>query len=150
MDKSSTIYTIAKKLLHALRYIQSLPFRLKYRKTFVFGENCIIRKCKVHNAKGAKIIIGNNVKLDGVLFYFESNGNKVEIGDNVSLFHVEIIGRSVGNNLIKIGKNTTTGSCQFEASEGTIIEVGEDCMFSHNIKVWAAAHHSILKLPAGD
>ena len=144
MDKTSVIYKLAKVLFHWLRYLQSLPFRLRYRKTFVFGKDCIIKKCKVHNAKGAKILIGNNVKLDHVLFHFESTGNKVEIGDNVSLFHVEIIGRSVGNNLIKIGKKTTTGSCQFDASEGSSIIVGEDCMFSHNIKVWATAHHSIL------
>lgn len=59
------ILQVAKKTLHLLRFIQSLPFRLRYRKTFVFGKNCIIRKCKVHNAKGGKVMVGDNVKLDG-------------------------------------------------------------------------------------
>lgn len=133
-----------KKLKFFVSYILSLPFRLRYRKTFVFGKNCIIRNCKVHYPKGGQVIIGNNVLLEGCYFFFESDDNRVEIGDNVKLYNTELIGRSVGNNLIIIGKNTTTGACQFEASEGTKLIVGEDCMFSHNIKVWAAAHHSIL------
>ncbi len=144
MNKSSSFYSFAKKLYKILCFIQSLPFRLRYRKTFVFGKGCIIRKCKVHNAKGNKVVVGDNVKLDSCLFHFESNCNLVEIGNNVSLFKTELIGRCVGNNLIKIGEHTTTGACQIEASEGTAVIIGEDCMFSHSIKVWAAAHHSIL------
>lgn len=144
MDKNSFLYKTLKKIYFCLRFLQSLPFRWRYRKTFVFGENCIISKCKVHNASGGKVIVGKNVKLYGCLFHFESKENKVEIKDNVSLFQVEFIGRAEGNNLIQIGKNTTTGSCQIEASEGTSVYIGEDCMFSHNIKIWAASHHSIL------
>lgn len=138
-------------MLECLKYLKKLrraalsfPFRFRYRKTFLVGNNCLIQNCKVYNAKGGKVVIGNNVILKGCSFYFESDGNKVEIGDNVSLYNTELIGRSVGNNFIKIGKNTTTGQCQFEASEGTSVIIGEDCMFSHDIKVWAAAYHSIL------
>lgn len=138
------ILQVAKKTLHLLRFIQSLPFRLRYRKTFVFGKNCIIRKCKVHNAKGGKVMVGDNVKLDGCTFHFENGANTIRICDNVRLIGVEFIERYGGTNEIEIGKNTTTGVCQFEASEGVKLTIGEDCMFSYNIKVWAAGHHSIL------
>jgi len=144
MNKTSFKYKLAYKLYAIFMYILSIPFRIYYRKTFVFGKGCIISKIKVHNAKGGKIIIGPNTKIIGCLFHFESNGNMIEIGSNVRLFHVELIGRSLGNNRITIGNNTTTGSCQIEASEGSSVYIGEDCMFSHDIKIWAAAHHSIL------
>ena len=144
MDKSSTIYKIAKKTLHTLRYLQSLPFRLRYRKTFTFGKNCIIRNCKVHNAKGGKVIVGDNSKIIGCTFYFAEGKNLIEIGNDCDLLGVEFIQRYGGTNAIKIGNRTTVGgTLQLECSEGTNLYIGEDCMFSHNIKIWTTAYHSI-------
>ena len=74
------IKKIAKALLRLLRYLKSLPFRLRYRKIFVFGENCIIRNCKVHNPQNVKIVVGNNVNLNFCSFFFETGVHKIAIG----------------------------------------------------------------------
>lgn len=144
MNKTSAFYKLAKGLFRWFRYLQSLPFRLRYRKTFIFGKNCIIHKCKVHNAKGGKVIVGNNVKLDGCEFHFKDVGNTIIIGDGCNLIGVEFIQRFGGKNEIRIGSRTTVGgTLQLECSEGTNLIIGEDCMFSHNVKIWTTAYHSI-------
>ena len=145
MGKTNILYRLAKKAIYILQLIQSMTFRLRYRKTFVFGKNCIIQNCKVHHAKRGKVIVGSNVKLLGCHFHFEKGINKIVIGENCYLVSTQFIERFGGENTIVVGKDTTTGgTCQFEASEGTTLHIGEDCMFSHNIKVWTTPYHSIL------
>ena len=100
-------------------------------------------KCRV-SGKG-DVIIGDRSKIAKCLFYFEGNNNKVIIGKNVSLRGVELILRGGGNNTIIIGDDTTTGgNVQMEASEGTMIQLGVDCMLSHNIKIYTTDHHPIF------
>ncbi|MBO7143608.1 MAG: hypothetical protein J6W13_02100 [Salinivirgaceae bacterium] len=144
MNKTGIIYKIVKKCLLSYNYLLSLPFRLRYRKIFVFGDNCIIRKCKISSSRNGRVIIGNNVLLLKCVFHFENGVNVIKIGDNVSLRGVEFIERYGGENVISIGRSTTMGATQLEASENCSLQIGDDCMFSYNIKVWASAHHSIL------
>lgn len=114
----------------------------KYR-AFSIGKNVTVFKCRV-SGKG-DVTIGDNSKIAKCLFYFEGTNNKVIIGKNVSLRGVELILRGGGNNSIIIGDNTTTGgNVQMEASEGTMIQLGADCMLSHNINIYTTDHHPIF------
>ena len=118
-------------------------FRLFKYRSFSLGKNVILFKCRV-SGKG-EVIIGDYSKIAKCLFYFEGNNNKVIIGKNVRLRGVEIILRNGGNNTIIIGDNTTTGgNVQLEASEGTVIKLGNDCMLSHNIRVLTTDSHPIF------
>lgn len=138
------MFKIKKSIGRLYIFLRSLPFRLRYRSTFVLGKNCIIHKCKVYNPQKGKVIVGDNCSLINCRFHFEEGKNRVVISNGVKLNGAEFIERYGGDNLISIGENTTTGVCQFEASEGASLCIGEDCMFSYNVNVWAAAHHSIL------
>lgn len=110
---------------------------------FSLGKNVTLFKCRV-SGKG-EVIIGDHTKIANSLFYFEGNNNKVIIGKNVRLRGVEIILRNGGNNTIIIGDNTTTGgNVQLEASEGTVLKLGNDCMLSHNIRVLTTDSHPIF------
>ena len=145
MRKSSIVFRLAKKAIYMLQLMRTLLFRLRYRKTFDFGKNCMVNKCKVHNASGGRVIVGPNVKLIACNFHFEDGVNKIVIGENCYLVSTQFIERFGGENSIIVGKGTTTGgTCQFEASEGTTLHIGEDCMFSHNVKVWTTPYHSVL------
>ena len=118
-------------------------FRLFKYRSFSLGKNVTLFKCRV-SGKG-EVIIGDYSKIAKCLFYFEGNNNKVIIGKNVRLRGVELILRGGGNNTIIIGDNTTTGgNVQVEASEGTMIQLGADCMLSHNINIYTTDHHPIF------
>lgn len=114
----------------------------KYR-SFSLGKNATLFKCRV-SGKG-DVVIGDRSKIAKCLFYFEGNNNKVIIGKNVRLRGVELILRGGGNNTIIIGDNTTTGgNVQMEASEGTVLKLGNDCMLSHNIRILTTDSHPIF------
>lgn len=69
-----------------------------------------------------KIVVGNNVRLSGVTFWFEDDDNEIIIGDNTTM---------EGNN-------------QLAACEGTKIIIGRDCMFAHNVNFRTTDSHSII------
>jgi acetyltransferase-like isoleucine patch superfamily enzyme len=78
---------------------------------------------------------------------FDGKNNIVEIGANVVLHNVEFIMRYGDNNIIRIGDGTTAGgNVQIEASEGCSVELGKDCMLSHNIKIYTTDSHSICDI----
>ena len=124
-------------------YVKSLPFRIWNSKKLTIGKECIISNC---NIKGnGRVIIGNNARVYDCVFHFEDGENTVSIGDCCLCKGVFFIERKGGKNLISIGSNTTIpGQCQIEASENNFVSIGDDCMFSHDIRIWAASHHSIL------
>ncbi|MEZ9699177.1 acyltransferase [Vibrio sp. 10N.261.46.E12] len=73
-------------------------------------------------------------------------GNKLLIDDNVNIrrSHIEIDGN---NCLIHIKGNSTIGqNCYLSAREKNInLVVGEDCMFSRNVKIMTSDGHNIIK-----
>lgn len=66
--------------------------------------------------------IGKNVALSDNDFWFEDDGGSIVIGDGT----------------------TTESGCKFASCEGKRIEIGRDCMFSHDIDVRNTDSHSIL------
>lgn len=127
-------------------YIISLPSRISCPLKAV-GNNCLIYGCSSNNKMG-EVYLGNNVKLRNCRFYFEGcdpSKNSIIIGSNCRVDGVEFICRYGGINTIKIGANNTFGgNVQIEASEGTKVTTGEDCMFAHRIHITTTDHHSIL------
>lgn len=80
-------------------------------------------------------------------FFFGEGCHRVLIGDNCRIEGVEFILRNGGKNVIVIGDGSTTGGhIQMEASEGTKIILGKDCMMSHHIKIYTTDSHSILNM----
>lgn len=96
---------------------------------------------------GGGIFVGPNSRLYNCRFVFDGKNNIVEIGANTVLHNVEFIMRYGDNNVISIGDGTTTGgNIQIEASEGCTVELGKDCMLSHNIKIYTTDSHSICDM----
>ncbi|WP_258954661.1 acyltransferase [Vibrio coralliirubri] len=73
-------------------------------------------------------------------------GNQLIIDDNVNIrrSHLEIDGN---NCLIHIKKNSIIGhNCYLSAREKNIkLVVGENCMFSRNVKIMTSDGHNIIK-----
>lgn len=94
---------------------------------------------------GGKILIGDRTHLENCSFYFEGPDNVVEIEKECNICGMDLIMRFRGHNYMKIGAGTTVGgSLEIECSEGTRLIIGEDCMFSHHIRIFTTDMHSIL------
>ena len=94
---------------------------------------------------GNYLYIGKNSSLKNSVFYFFGPNNIVKISDNVHLrdatFWIEGT-----NNAIFIDEFTTShGNIQFAACEGSVIHIGKDCMFSHDIYLRTTDSHPIFK-----
>lgn len=72
--------------------------------------------------KNCVLHIGKNVALSDNDFWFEDDGGSIVIGDGT----------------------TTESGCKFASCEGKRIEIGRDCMFSHDVDVRNTDSHSIL------
>lgn len=123
-----------------------LIFRLKGKVSLKVGKNTMLYRCDLSNPYGClnSIEIGNNSSLKNCKFKLFGGGNKIIIGDNVLLkgmtFWIED-----SNNIIKIGDRTTSENhVQVAACEGKKIEIGADCMLSHDIYFRTTDSHSIV------
>ena len=77
------------------------------------------------------------------------NNNKIIFGENLQNFQAQImIGTKdspVNDCVLIIGANSTAGNVHILLLEdNSSITIGEDCMFSENVKIWCSDTHSIL------
>lgn len=100
------------------------------------------------NIKG----INNEIRIDDLSilndcnFEIFGNNNKIIIG-KMCYFHKTEFWIEDDNNTISIGNNTTVaGETQLASIEGTIINVGDNCLFSSGINIRTGDSHSILDL----
>lgn len=115
-----------------------------YFKVVRAGNMTTLRHISIKGG-GGEITIGNHSYLRNCSFFFKESGNKVIIGDNVKLNGVHFIMRHGGNNTVIIGNFVTTGGdVTIEASEGCVVEIGDDSMLSHHIVFLSTDVHSIM------
>jgi acetyltransferase-like isoleucine patch superfamily enzyme len=110
-------------------------------------EKTALRRTVVNSSMGKnnKIIVSKGAHLFNCTFHFIGDNNVVFIGENCNLNQVKFWLED-SNNQITIGNRTTTsGYCEFACIEGTEITIGEDCMFSSDIRVCTGDSHSILQ-----
>lgn len=91
--------------------------------SLVIDEGGSLTNCKISFfGTNCTLHIGKKVTLSDNDFWFEDDGGSIVIGDGT----------------------TTESGCQFASCEGKRIEIGRDCMFSHDIDVRNTDSHSIL------
>lgn len=129
-------------MFYILNYFRNiLPWKIVTLKKDVQCHWCDGRHVKGVNNQ---IIIGNQSILYNCTFLIKGNNNKIIIGENCK-FNKVSFWISGDNNTIIIGANTTVGKrCEFATLEGTSITIGNDCMFSHDIRLRTSDSHSII------
>ena len=91
--------------------------------SLIIDEGGALTNCNVSfYGKNCILHIGKNVVLSDNDFWFEDDGGSIVIGDGT----------------------TTESGCKFASCEGKRIEIGRNCMFSHDIDVRNTDSHSIL------
>ena len=139
------------------------------------GESGVIRKV-IFRGCNNHIVLGKNVKGTEKLSFDVTSNSQITIGENVRFSNdskFEFKGTSgqasvyIGENCrftdvffrlynhiqhtsIEIGDDSTFEThVEFHANAGKKIIIGKDCMFSHNIELWAGDGHSIFDVRSG-
>ena len=118
------------RLLRKNEVINGLNIKIK-------GNNNLVKLTLPIIAKNSKIDIGND---DAV----------VEIGSTRRLDNFYLRCKFGNGQIFKCGNNTTTIGVRIIEDDTSSCIIGEDCMFSDNISIWASDGHSILDKDTGE
>lgn len=113
-------------------------------------ENSILIKTNVTRKTFIKIsgkgnsLISHAALIDGCDIVINGENNTIIIEENVKLRKSNIIVRG-SNCSVTIGKGTTFGGVRIvNVGTGNKVEIGENCLFSDHIEIWASDTHSIF------
>lgn len=124
-------------LLKGDKEVKVRCFIKKGLKLDVDGENNVIKiseKAKLHKTKIT--IIGNN--------------NYVEIKEIPRKTKLNVSIKNADNTTLIWGENSTSNGTNIHMSENNVqVIVGENCMFSYNIEIWASDTHSVIDKKSG-
>ncbi len=90
-----------------------------------------------------RIVIDRNCILRNARVVIESDGNSVSMGVGVR-FTGSIIQKRAPGNRVVLGAGSSFGQVNFVCGEGTLIDIGEDCMFAWGIEVRSTDSHAIF------
>lgn len=111
----------------------------------VLFELTVIKNIEINIiGKNNVINVGNLTRLESCNIYIKGNNNRIFIGENASLNETELHIEDDNNEIIIGNKTTIQGKTHLAAIEGTIINIGEDCMFSSYIHFATGDSHSII------
>ncbi len=102
-------------------------------------------KCSIEIAgRNNEVVLLQEGGMKNSTIYIDGNNNRVILEENVSIVN-SVIYIEDNNNSIIIRKGTKiAGTTELACIEGTEIIIGEDCLFSSNIKLRTGDSHSIL------
>ena len=144
------IIEIIKKSESALNLLSAIFSLNSYFKIKGWRKNSI--KCKGVFLKNTRISINgqNNIvkidrenRLNNCLLYISGNNCEILIEKHCILDDLELWIEDDGGKII-VGYRTTIKGGQIAATEGEVISIGEDCMFSHRIEIRNGDSHAIF------
>jgi acetyltransferase-like isoleucine patch superfamily enzyme len=74
----------------------------------------------------------------------KADNSLIEIGANTTLRQVAVDCNGQVGQTLKIGKDTIMGITEIYLGDASQVLIGENCMFAHNVYIWAADAHPIL------
>ena len=110
-------------------------------------EKLFVNGLKVNfHGKNSKVIIHQPIKFSNCTFEIASN---VTLEIQPSRYSINNLRITTSNNsTVAIGKNFSCFDCTIDNHDeaGKSVEIGEDCMFSHGIKIRTSDGHTIYDL----
>lgn len=102
-----------------------------------FGK---IRICGNNN----RIYIYDPINPSNVKITILSDNNVINIGQNCNLNDTNILMERGNDNQLHIGDNTYISKIHFYISAGAKCSIGQDCLISQDVQVWASDFHALL------
>lgn len=154
-DKKGNI--TEQKIVNLFRHTQpNMVFNLLSQTSYegggenkIFLAGSVILRGGLIIVKGAynKLTISGNCRLRNLRIEIFGNNNTIEIGESVMVYEKGWLCIEGNNCMISIGRKTTIGSADIFCGESdTTIQIGEDCMFSRDIRMNTSDFHSIISL----
>ncbi|WDY56680.1 acyltransferase [Pseudomonas sp. PSKL.D1] len=108
--------------------------------------DCAVEFKKFHNGSGGDnnlVQIGDNCNIRLLKVSIQGIGNKLIIGDNCKLNGALNIGIIGTNRTVTIGSNCTINGAFINCRDEDIV-IGNDCLFSNEIKIRSSDAHKIF------
>lgn len=139
----------SKLLCFVFNILNVLPFNNKIkgkRHNKVIAKG-LMRGCKItFRGKNNTVEILNGAFLKSCTLNISGNNNRIVFGEKTYAHFADLCTED-DNNRIIIGDNTDLcGKIHLAAIEGTMIEIGENCLFSSEIVFRTGDSHSILDM----
>lgn len=160
-----TIFSIKNQELH--KVITLLGIRIKFKRRnnpiSVMTNNTILLKsdsdarkiCEFPGinfdivGKNNTIILHNGLIAKDINIIIKNDNCKIEIESSACFSNVNIVCVNGNGQSVYIGKNTSFAPfsrCQITLDDNSSLEIGNDCMFSNSIDIWATDGHTIYDL----
>jgi acetyltransferase-like isoleucine patch superfamily enzyme len=129
----SSIFSLSSYLRVKGKYKNTIQYKgafLKNTRIILKGRNNIIK-------------IGKENRLNNCLLYISGTNCEINIDKHCILDNLELWIEDDGGKIF-VGCRTTIAGGHIAATEGEVISIGEDCMFSHGIEIRNGDSHSIF------
>lgn len=93
--------------------------------------------------------IGDNTDLHNSRILIKGDNNKIEIGDNSFINGLSITIEGDNNRLVIGNEVFILDDTRFYVVDGSVLTVGDNCMFSDRIDIRTTDNHAILDLNSG-
>lgn len=100
------------------------------------------------SGEGNQLSIGPNARLWNSTIYLRGTNLRCVIGNDCKLRHVVMTVEDEGSRLVIRQKSSGTG-CNLLSCEGSLVQIGEDCMMSSGADIRNSDGHSVLELETG-
>lgn len=107
----------------------------------------LMKRCKIHfTGKGNTLELRPGVRLKNCSFQFRGNNNHVILEEGVYGNGMDVYLEDDGNRFAAGKRTFFCGKIHLACTEGTAIQIGEDCLFSSDIVFRTGDSHAITDL----
>ncbi len=99
--------------------------------------------------KNNTIIINDKAHFINSIILIENDNAYIEIGESLAIHNFSVRVSHGNGQILKIGNNTSIYGCAIHLNDENGCEIGEDCMFSDEIRIWASDGHAIYDSTTG-
>lgn len=142
LNNNPQALNIAAKIYNTVHYSNVWKFRIT-NKLICKGAFLKKNKFQVQGANNS-ITIGNKARLNNCSFTFIGNNCKIIIGGGHTIISNVSFWCQDDNSTIIIGNDFTMEGGHIAATEGELISIGNDCMFSNDVEIRNGDSHSII------
>lgn len=126
--------------------------RIRGRDNVIIARDSLLHRVTFDiTGDGNRIEIGRRCRLRGVRFTIRGNGHRILIGDGCVFEEGGDLVLEDDECTLSIGARTTFIEAALAVTEsGSVMSIGEDCMFAYRIEARTGDSHAILDVQSGD
>ncbi|MDO6739089.1 hypothetical protein [Wenyingzhuangia sp. 2_MG-2023] len=142
MKQARNLLLLVSKIHNIINFNNSWKYRIKNN---IKLEGSFLKKTKF-NIKGHNntVIIGEKARLTNCEIVIIGNNCKIEIGTGSTIISNTVLWCQDDNSTINIGNDFTMEGGHIASTEGELIRIGNDCMFSGEIEIRNGDSHSMV------